>query len=510
MHLLALDQGTTSSRAIVFDGEGAVIASAQQEFAQHFPSPGLVEHNPEEIWETQLATAREAIRRAHLHARDIAAIGITNQRETTILWDRKTGKPLSRGIVWQDRRTAPICAELKAAGVEPMVRAKTGLVLDPYFSATKIRWLLEKLRIGTPQPGGGSPRLAMKLTDCAFGTVDSWLLYKLTAGQVHATDVSNAARTLLFNIHTLEWDQKLLDLFRIPREILPEVRSSASHFGTSDPGLLGEAIPITGIAGDQQAALFGQACFAPGMAKNTYGTGSFIVMNTGEQAFGDCQAPESNGVLSTIAWRLHDEPVHYALEASIFITGAAVQWLRDGLGLIGTSAEVEDLAASVPNSGGVYFVPALTGLGAPHWDPNARGLIIGLTRGTTKAHIARATLEAMAYQARDGIDAMREASGIALEELRADGGAAGNDLLMQFQADILNTPVLRPKVTETTALGAAYLAAIGAGLATQDDLAKRWQLDRRFEPDMKHDQREMLYAGWKRAVERSRGWVLAE
>lgn len=517
-HLLALDQGTTSSRAIVFLLRGDVVATAQQEFTQHYPQPGWVEHNAVEIWQSQLAVTREAMRRAKIEAGDVAAIGITNQRETTILWERKTGRPVGRAIVWQDRRTAGMCEQLKSAGHERIVREKTGLVLDPYFSATKINWLLgrdEKLR-----------RRA-EAGDICFGTVDSWLIYNLTAGQVHATDVTNAARTLLLNIHTLDWDDELLRMFGVPRAMLPEVKSSSGVIGHTDPGLLGGAIPIAGVAGDQQAALFGQACFKPGMAKNTYGTGSFIVMNTGEKAVGsrpsavgkgadsialaESRKPTADGpahgVLTTIAWKIGEAKPVYALEASIFITGAAVQWLRDGLGLIKTSAEVEDLAASVPDSGGVYFVPALAGLGSPHWDPSARGTIVGITRGTTAAHLARATLEAIAYQTRDGIEAMQAASGIALRELRVDGGAAINNMLMQFQADMLNTPVIRPRVTETTALGAAFLAGLGVGALDLAQIQSHWQLGKRFEPTMDAQQRDALYHDWQRAVERSRGWI---
>lgn len=514
-YILALDQGTTSSRAIVFDDRGTLVASAQQEFTQHYPAHGQVEHNPEEIWESQLATARLAIRRAKCKLADIAAIGITNQRETTILWDRKTGNPVGpnrRAIVWQDRRTAAICDELKRAGHEDLVRQRTGLLIDPYFSATKIRWMLDHAdsRTGT--------RVRLKKTslrkraedgEIAFGTVDSWLIWNLTGGEVHATDITNASRTLLFNIHTLDWDDDLLDLFGVPRAVLPNVVPSSGVIGETEPGLLSDArrtrddiaIPIAGVAGDQQAALFGQACFEPGMAKNTYGTGSFIVLNTGEEArLGD-------GVLTTIGWQLEGQQPVYAQEASIFITGAAVQWLLDGLGLIKTSAEVEDLANSVKDNGGVYFVPALTGLGAPHWDPYARGIIVGLTRGSTAAHLARATIEAMAYQTRDGIDAMQRATGIDLAELRVDGGAAANDMLLQFQADMLDTPVLRPEITETTALGAAYLAALGVGATTLKKIERQWKLDRRFKPKMKAQHRDARYRDWQRAVERSRAWA---
>jgi glycerol kinase len=489
--ILALDQGTTSSRSIVFDLEGNLLGLAQQEFTQHFPEPGWVEHNPEEIWDSQLATAREALKRAGISASELGAIGITNQRETTILWERRTGRPVYRAIVWQDRRTAGICDELKARGLEPVFHQKTGLVLDPYFSGTKIKWILDH------HP---DLRARAEAGELAFGTVDSWLIFRLTGGQVHATDVTNASRTLLFNIHQLEWDEELLGYLGVPRAILPEVRPSAGSFGETDPGLLGARVPIAGVAGDQQAALFGQACFSAGMAKNTYGTGAFVVMNTGEKAV------LGEGVLTTLAWQLPQEGPRYALEGSIFIAGAAVQWLRDGLGLISSSAQVEDLAASVPDNGGVYFVPALVGLGAPHWDAYARGAILGLTRGATKAHLARATLESMAYQTRDAIEAMSRASEVPLRELRVDGGAAVNNLLMQFQADILGVPVLRPKVTETTALGAAYLAAIGVGLAKPEELARSWALDRRFEPSMDPATRERLLRGWAKALERARHW----
>ncbi len=490
-YYLAFDQGTTSSRSIVFDARGQVVASASQEFTQHYPQPGRVEHDANELWESQLATARTALRKAGLTGRDIAALGITNQRETTVVWDRKSGKPVAPAIVWQDRRTAPLCNELKAQGLEATVKEKTGLVIDPYFSATKLQWLLEHT------PG---LRKRAEAGELAFGTVDSWLLYQLTGKQRHLTDVTNASRTMLFNLHTLNWDDELLRLLDIPRALLPNVRPSAGHFATCDDGLLGASIPICGVAGDQQAALFGQACFEAGMAKNTYGTGSFVVMNTGEQAV------LGEGVLTTLAWQLEGEAPQYALEASIFITGAAVQWLRDGLGVIKTSAEIEALAASVPDNGGVYFVPALTGLGAPHWDPHARGTIVGLTRGSTRAHLARAALEAMAYQTRDGIEAMEALSGTPLKELRVDGGASVNDLLMQFQADVLQRPVLRPRVTETTALGAAFLAAVGSGHASPNVLADTWALERRFEPSMSASESARYYWHWQRALARARAW----
>ena len=491
-YLLALDQGTTSSRAILFDLEGRPVSAAQQEFPQHFPRPGWVEHDPDDIWSTQIETARQALDRAGVSPAEVAAVGITNQRETTLVWERGTGRPLHRAIVWQDRRVAGLTDRLRAEGLEPEVRERTGLVLDPYFSGGKLAWLLDEV------PG---LRRRAEAGEVCFGTVDTWLVYRLTGGRVHATDVTNAGRTLLFDIRRLEWDERLLEIFGIPPAVLPDARPSAGVFGETDPELLGRAIPITGVAGDQQAALFGQACFDPGTAKNTYGTGAFVMMNTGGRPV------LGEGVLTTLAWQLEGREPVYALEGSIFVAGAAVQWLRDGLGLIESAPEVEALARRVPDTGGVYFVPALTGLGAPHWDPHARGLIAGVTRGTTAAHLARAALEAMAFQTRDAIVAMEKASGIALRELRADGGAAANDLLLQFQADVLGTPVLRPRVTETTALGAAYLAGVGAGLTDQGAIAGRWALDRRFTPAMDPGVREALCRGWHRAVERALGWV---
>ncbi len=491
-YLLALDQGTTSSRAIIFGLDGSIVSVAQEEFEQHFPHDGWVEHDAEEIWQTQLKTAREAISQADVAPSDIAAIGITNQRETTIVWDRLTGKPLYHAIVWQDRRAATLTDRLKQDGMERVFREKTGLVLDPYFSGGKLAWILDNV--------SGARELADAGKIC-FGTVDSWLLYRLSGGRMHATDVSNASRTLMFNIHDLSWDDDLLDIFNIPDAILPQVMPSAGRFGETDPDLFGQPIPITGVAGDQQAALFGQACFEPGMAKNTYGTGAFVVMNTGPKpVLGD-------GVLTTIAWQINGQQPQYALEGSIFIAGAAVQWLRDGLGLIKDAREIEQLAAGVPDNGGVYFVPALVGLGAPHWDPYARGTIVGITRATTRGHLARADLEAMAYQTRDAIEAMQEAGGIALRQLRVDGGASANNLLLQIQADILGTPVVRPQVTETTALGAAYLAGIGIGLMDQNTITGQWVPDRRFEPSMASNERDALISDWKRAVERSLNWA---
>ncbi len=490
-YTLALDQGTTSSRAILFDDTVRPVAAAQREFPQYFPRPGWVEHDPQEIWESQLSTAREALDRAGVSPRDVAAVGITNQRETTLLWERSSGLPVHRAIVWQDRRTADVTARWKADGLEPEVRRKTGLVLDPYFSASKLSWLLER---------DPALRRRAEAGELCFGTVDSWLLWKLTGGRTHATDATNASRTLLFDLGTLDWEEGLLGRFGIPREVLPRVGPSAGFFAETDPSLLGAPIPVTGIAGDQQAALFGQACLSPGMAKNTYGTGAFVVMNTGAERFlGD-------GVLTTLAWQLEGRAPEYALEGSIFVAGAAVQWLRDGLGLIASSADVEALAASVPDAGGVYFVPAFVGLGAPHWDPFARGLIVGLTRGTNRGHLARAALEAMAFQTRDALAAMEAASGIPVRDLRADGGASANALLLQLQADTLAAPVLRPRITETTALGAAYLASVGAGLLKPEAIPDLWALDRRFEPQPDASARDRAYAGWLRAVERARNW----
>jgi glycerol kinase len=489
-YLLALDQGTTSSRALVFDPSGRPVALAQETFEQYFPHPGWVEHDPMEIWHTQLATARAALAQAGVSAGELAAVGLTNQRETVVLWERESGRPVSRAIVWQDRRTAETTQRMKAEGLEPRVRAKTGLVLDPYFSASKLAWLLE-------DPG---LRRRAEAGELAFGTIDSWLVWNLTGGKVHATDVSNASRTLLFDIHAGTWDDELLELFRIPRAVLPEVRPSVGGFGETDPRWLGGAVPIRGVLGDQQAALFGQACFEPGMAKNTYGTGAFLVMNTGtEPLLGE-------GVLTTVAWRLGNGPLHYALEGSIFVAGAAVQWLRDGLGLIRESHEIEALAASVASSEGVYFVPALTGLGSPYWDPDARGTLVGLTRGSGRAHIARATLEAIALQVYDALHAM-EAAGVHLATLRVDGGAAANDLLLQIQADLLDRAVERPRVTETTALGAAMAAALGADLVDLPTLARAWQPERRFEPAGEVEERARLIAGWHEAVARARGWA---
>lgn len=492
-YLLALDQGTTGSRALVFETDGRVVAAARREFAQSYPRPGWIEHDAMEIRDTQLAAAEEALVKAGLHAADVRALGIANQRETTVIWERESGRAIAPAIVWQDRRTAPLCAELRGRGVEPMVRAKTGLGLDPYFSATKIAWLLEHVEGARARANRG---------ELAFGTVDAWLVWNLTAGREHATDVTNASRTLLFDIHRLEWDTELLELFGVPRALLPEVRPSAANFGAAR--LAGGEISITGVAGDQHAALLGQACLEPGQVKNTYGTGAFVVANTGPEAVA------SELLLTTPAWWLPGERPVYALEGSIFVAGAAVQWLRDGLGLIATAEQSEALAAGVPDSGGVSFVPALAGLGAPFWDPYARGTILGLTRGTTAAHLARATLEAIALRTRDVIEAMNAASGKPPGELRVDGGAARNDLLMQIQADLLGVSVVRPQVTETTALGAAWLAGLGAGVLGPAEVARWWREERRFEPTIGADERERRYGEWRRACERARGWAREE
>jgi len=492
-YLLALDQGTTSSRAILFDLDGRVIAKAQQEFTQYFPQPGLVEHDALEIWQSQIQTAREAIHRAEIVPAQIAALGITNQRETVVLWERESGKPVYRAIVWQDRRTAARCDDLKTRGLEPTFRQKTGLVLDPYFSGTKLAWLLDNVSGLRGRAENG---------ELCFGTVDSWLMFNLSGGKVHATDVSNASRTLLFNLRDMAWDDELLGILGIPKALLPEVKPSAGLYAETVPDLLGAAIPIAGVAGDQQAALFGQACFGPGMAKNTYGTGCFMLMNTGHQPVGSQQ-----GLLSTVAWQVEGQRPEYALEGSVFMAGAVVQWLRDGLGILQHSSDVEALARQVPDTGGVYLVPAFVGLGAPYWDAYARGTIVGMTRGTTRMHLARAALEGIAYQSRDLLEAMEADSGLKLSELRVDGGASQNDLLMQFQSDIVGTPVLRPEVTETTALGAAYLAGIGVGAIDQATIGERWAVGHRFEPQMPLEEREKLYRGWKKAVERAKSWV---
>ena len=492
--ILALDQGTTSSRAIVFDERGNVVASDQREFPQMFPHPGWVEHDPAAIWNSQLDVARGALRNASISAADVVSIGITNQRETTILWDRATGTPVRNAIVWQDRRTAPLCDELRARGAGELITAQTGLLLDPYFSATKIAWLLDNV---------DGLRARAEAGEIAFGTVDSWLIWNLTGGLRHVTDVTNASRTMLFDIHRLCWSDELLALFRIPRTLLPEVLPCTAEFGTTAVAQFGGAIRITGVAGDQQAALVGQAGFAPGLAKNTYGTGSFVVLNTGDRV-----VRSEHGLLSTVAFAFEPGRATYALEGSIFVTGAAVQWLRDGLGIIERSSDVERLAGEVDDSGDVFFVPAFTGLGAPYWDPHARGTIAGITRGTTRAHIARAAVDAMAYQTADVVAAMERDAGMKLAELRVDGGASANALAMQFQADVLGVPVVRPACTETTALGAAYLAGLQAGFWSDvETVARQWREDVRFTPSMDAERRAELLSRWHRAVERSRGWA---
>jgi glycerol kinase len=493
--ILALDQGTTSSRAILFDHAGRIHHCAQQEFRQIYPQPGWVEHDANEIWQTQLAVAQKVLKESNLVASDIAAIGIANQRETAVLWDRRTGEPVANAIVWQDRRTADFCDKLRAEGRTPLFQQKTGLVIDSYFSGTKINWLLDKV----PEARARAER-----GELAFGTIDSWLVFKL-CGE-HVTDSSNASRTLMFNIHTLQWDDELLNLLDVPRALLPRVVPSSGTVGQSYSEFFGSAIAVAGIVGDQQAATFGQACHQLGMAKNTYGTGCFMLMNTGEKA-----VPSHNKLLTTIGWstgKRLPEKTEYMLEGSVFMAGATVQWLRDGLGIIKDSSEVEALASSVADTGGVVFVPALSGLGAPHWDAYARGTMIGMTRGTTKAHIARAALESIAYQTVDVLEAMQRDSSIQLQELRVDGGAARNDLLMQFQADILDVPVMRPVITETTALGAAYLAGLAVGFWTSsEEIAAQWQVQCRFEPNMSADERTRRIALWHRAVERAKAWA---
>ncbi len=490
--ILALDQGTTSSRAIVFDHRGRVRAAAQQEFRQIFPKPGWVEHDPEEIWSSQIAVARRALKESGLAAADIAAIGITNQRETTVLWDRKTGRPVHNAIVWQDRRTSEWCDELKRSGHAELVQQRTGLVIDSYFSASKLRWLLENV------PGA---RARAERAELAFGTIDTWLLWKLTGGSLHATDATNASRTMLYDIRARRWDDELLRLFQVPRAVLPEVRPSSVVYAQAAKDLFGAPIPIAGIAGDQQAALFGQACFSRGLAKNTYGTGCFALMNTGADP-----VASRHRLLTTVAWDAAGR-TEYALEGSVFIGGAVVQWLRDGLGLVKSAADIETLAASVPDSGGVYLVPAFAGLGAPHWDQYARGTITGITRGTTSAHLARAALESIAFQVADILDVMRLDSGIPIRELRVDGGAAANNLLLQFQADLLRVPVVRPRVTETTALGAAYLAGLAVGFwRSTDEVQANHQVDRVFEPQLDAKEADHRRARWKEALSRARDW----
>jgi glycerol kinase len=488
-YVLALDQGTTSSRAILFDHGGNIIATAQKEFSQHFPNAGWVEHDANEIWQTQSEVMQAALDKINAVPADIAAVGITNQRETTIVWDRKTGRPVANAIVWQDRRTADFCDELRAAGKSALIQRKTGLIIDAYFSGTKLKWLLDNV------PGA---RARAEAGELAFGTVDSWLIWNLTSGQVHATDPSNASRTMMCNIHTNDWDDELLRLLTVPRAMLPEIRPSSSSFGETRNG-----IPITGNAGDQQAALFGQTCFTPGMAKNTYGTGCFLLLNTGGNA-----VTSKNNLLSTTAWQIANAKQQYALEGSVFIGGAVVQWLRDGLRAIKTAADIEALAAEVPDSGGVYLVPAFAGLGAPHWDPYARGAMFGLTRGSNIAQIARAALESIAFQSVEVLIAMEKDADLKLTELRVDGGATANNLLMQIQADLLGVPVIRPKVLETTALGAAYLAGLAVGFwRDTNEIAKNWQVDRVFTPTLSRERAGEMIAGWTKAVERSKAWA---
>lgn len=490
--ILALDQGTTSSRAVIFNHQGAPVAVSQKEFTQHYPEPGWVEHNPAEIWSTQVGVAAEAILKAGLQAKSIQAIGITNQRETTIVWDKQTGASVYNAIVWQDRRTSTYCDQLNEQGLEQTIREKTGLVIDAYFSATKIRWILENV------PGARDKAEAGKL---AFGTVDSWLIWNMTAGQQHVTDVTNASRTLLYNIHTLTWDEELLQIFGIPASMLPTVKDSSEVVGHTSGSLFSTQIPIAGIAGDQQAALFGQMCTKPGMVKNTYGTGCFMLMNIGEKPI-----ISKHRLVTTIAWKIQDQ-VHYALEGSIFIAGAVVQWLRDGLGIISSSAEVEQLAKKVAGSDGVYLVPAFVGMGAPHWEQHARGTIVGMTRGTNSAHIARAALESIAYQTFEVLKAMEADANLSIKELRADGGATDNDLLMQFQADILGAQVVKPAVTEVTAIGAAYLAGLATGYwASVDEIQQQWSVHKSYEPDAGMAS-ENLLKGWHKAVHAAKAWA---
>ncbi len=493
-YILSLDQGTTSSRAILFNHTGQIGAVDQQEFPQIFPQPGWVEHNPNDIWESQLKVARNVIN----DPADIAAIGITNQRETTVVWDRDSGEPVCNAIVWQDRRTSVFCDELKAEGFDQTILEKTGLVTDAYFSGTKVAWILGNI------PGAREKAEAGKL---AFGTIDTFLLWKLTGGRLHVTDVSNASRTMLFDIHKKWWSTTITQRLNIPMSMLPQVASSSMVYGETNPDILGKAVPIAGIAGDQQAATFGQICYEPGLVKNTYGTGCFILMNTGTQP-----VASKNNLLTTVAWKINDDgAVNYALEGSIFIAGAAVQWLRDELKVIDNVAETEGLATSVDNTGGVYMVPAFVGLGAPYWDQYARGTIVGLTRGSNRAHLARATLESLAYQTRDVIAAMEADSGLSLKAMRVDGGATANNFLMQFQADILGVTVERPAVTETTALGVAYLAGLATGFwQSQEEIAQQWTVERRFEPQMSESERDRLYSGWQRAVERAQAWEKVE
>ena len=495
-YILVIDQGTTGSAALLFNEEGQIVSSADREIRQIYPHPGWVEHDPQEIFRTSLVVAQEALHKAVVTASQVKGMGITNQRETTVVWDRHTGEPVSNAIVWQCRRTAPLCEELKQRGLSEFIKEKTGLPIDAYFSATKLRWILDHIPDGQRRAQHG---------DLLFGTIDSWLIWNLSGGAIHITDYSNASRTMLFNIHNLEWDRELLAILDIPEAVLPQAMPSSQLYGETAAGLLGDArIPLGGIAGDQQAALFGQACYDACMAKNTYGTGSFILLNTGDRPI-----TSEKGLVTTVAWGL-EGGVTYAIEGSIFITGAAVQWLRDGLDLIKSAAESETLARSVPDNGGVYFVPALVGLGAPYWDMYARGTIVGLTRGTTKGHLARATLEAIAYQTRDVIDVMSAEACLQVALLRVDGGGTANSLLMQFQADVLGVPIQPALVAETTSLGVAYLAGLAVGLWRDTaQLARMWRAAKTYEPKMSADQRETLYANWRRAVERARGWVVS-
>ena len=495
-YVMALDAGTTSNRAIIFDVDSKIVGVAQKEFTQHFPQPGWVEHDAEEIWSSMHEVMREALEQSGLVASDIAAIGITNQRETAVIWDRTTGRPIYNAIVWQSRQTADICEDLKRQGLVDEFKEKTGLVIDAYFSGTKVKWILDHVE---------GARARAEKGELAFGTIDTWLLWKLTGGKEHKTDYSNASRTLMFNIKTLEWDEALLKHLTVPKSLLPEVRPSSEVYGHTIPSVIGASVPVAGMAGDQQSALFGQNCFSPGEAKNTYGTGCFLLMNTGEDL---CMS--KNGLVTTIAWGL-DGKVEYALEGSIFVGGSAIQWLRDGLRLVDSAPDSEWVAKKVKDAGGVYMVPAFVGLGAPYWDMNARGMIIGLTRGTTKAHIVRATLDSLAYQTRDVLGAMEADSGNRLAALKVDGGAVANNLLMQFQADLLGVPVDRPQITETTALGAAYLAGLATGVwASKEELKKSWQLDTRFAPSLDQQEADKLYKGWKKAVKHAANWLADE
>ena len=495
-YVMALDAGTTSNRAIIFDVDSKIVGVAQKEFTQHFPQPGWVEHDAEEIWSSMHEVMREALEQSGLVASDIAAIGITNQRETAVIWDRTTGRPIYNAIVWQSRQTADICEDLKRQGLVDEFKEKTGLVIDAYFSGTKVKWILDHVE---------GARARAEKGELAFGTIDTWLLWKLTGGKEHKTDYSNASRTLMFNIKTLEWDEALLKHLTVPKSLLPEVRPSSEVYGHTIPSIIGASVPVAGMAGDQQSALFGQNCFSPGEAKNTYGTGCFLLMNTGEDL---CMS--KNGLVTTIAWGL-DGKVEYALEGSIFVGGSAIQWLRDGLRLVDSAPDSEWVAKKVKDAGGVYMVPAFVGLGAPYWDMNARGMIIGITRGTTKAHIVRATLDSLAYQTRDVLGAMEADSGNRLAALKVDGGAVANHLLMQFQADLLGVPVDRPQITETTALGAAYLAGLATGVwASKEELKKSWQLDTRFTPALDKKAADKLYKGWRKAVKHAANWLADE